>query len=299
MHSSGSLLRTFCSAVRQYLDDPDVDAKYDNSYLVNLLMVPAMTDVIARINMMSDTKVLLRFTITTVVGQQYYVLPPSVGEVWRLAILDEQGNVTDEAMPRGQFHPSGPNWYIEGNMLAIRPFPQEARELDVWYVPSGEIAPLYDSAGGTLAGTSFTLPATAPTIGRRDLRPHAYAGMYLRLLTANTHEERMIAAYDVATRVCTLRAAPSVIPNGGSIDFEIVPALMESQLEAVACRVAMKLAVGGKYTDVQRRALAVEYRSALKTALDTSANTMARMGKAFDGLTVDNERYQNYLFRAY
>ena len=41
MHSTGSIIKTYCEKVRHYLDDPDLDAKYDDNYLVRFFMSSA------------------------------------------------------------------------------------------------------------------------------------------------------------------------------------------------------------------------------------------------------------------
>ena len=154
MHSSNSILRTYTEKVRQYLDSPDLDSKYDNDYLVRYILSPAMVDVQTRISMMGDNPIIVRHDITIVNDIEYYQLPPSIREVIRLTILDSDGHVIRDSLPRNEFNPHGPNWKLEGNLLAIRPRPSEGETLSLWYTPSGDMQ--------ALLGTAGNLEATQP-----------------------------------------------------------------------------------------------------------------------------------------
>ncbi len=309
MHSSGSILRTFVENVRQYVDDPDLDAKFNNNYLINYIMGPAMVDVIARINMMADNPILLRHTIQLVGTQEYYYLPPSIRDVWRMVITDLNGHVIREAIPRGEFNPRGPLWGIEGNLLFIRPRPlasSPSQSLDVWYTPNGEVSPHLSTDGQLNAGPSpdeqtvLTLGSTI-SLGAVDRRPNAYAGMYLRMLSTVagvSWEDRVLLSHDQPAGTVTLRIATDGQTPALSTQYEIVPFLLGSMLEAISCRSALKVGVARKLSGTHKQALLLEYRSAIKTAYDLTSGIMARHGKRFDGKTVDSpETFENYLVR--
>ena len=309
MHSSGSILRTFVENIRQYVDDPDLDAKYTNQYLIDYVMGPSMVDVIQRINMMATNPVLLRHTITMTTNTEYYTLPPSIKDVWRMTILDLNGHVIREAIPRGEFNPRGPMWGIEGNLLFIRPRPIATGandSLDIWYVPNGEISPVLGTAGQLNAGpdpveqTVLTLGGTT-TLGRIDRRPNAYAGMYLRMIStvaAVAHEERLIQTHDQQAATVTLRIATDFQTTALDTQYEIIPFLLGSMLEAISCRAALKIGVARKLSGTHKQALLLEYRSAIKTAYDNTSGMLARQGMRFDDKTVDEpETFENYLVR--
>lgn len=312
MHTSGSILRTFTERLRAFLDEPDVDAKFDNDYMIRHFMSPAMQDVISRVAMMSDNPILLRHTVTTVKGQQYYLIPPTVKEVWRLAVYDADGNVTREALPGGEFNPRGPKWGLEGNMLSIRPFPTQGEDIDLLYVPSGEIAVHLATDGWLDADDkTFNLTTGTPTLGTIDRRPNAYAGSWLRLIdSAHPIEERIIESHDVVNGHVVARLAFSHAPAPDTstsvtssstsvqelLDYEIVPYLLEPMLEAVACRAAMKAGVGRKISQAHQRGLIMEYRSAIKTAHDNMSNLKVRFGKFFDRDTIDGRQAAGPLF---
>ena len=156
--SSNSLLKTAIERIRGYLDDPDLEAKYSDDYIVRHIFQPAFASVTSRLNNSATNPVLKRLTFPLTKSQQYYQLPPCVGEVWRLAIVDESGVVTQEALPRGMYNYRGPNWQIEGNLLSFMPYPDaDFSTMELWYCPSGDFQPVYGASG-----TGLTL--NAPTL---------------------------------------------------------------------------------------------------------------------------------------
>jgi hypothetical protein len=307
MHASGSVIRTFVERTRQYIDNPDFDAKYDDDYLVRHLMSPATIDVVSRVNMMSDTPVLVRHSVSLVRDQEFYLLPPNVGQVYRMAVLDDNGRVTKEWRPRGEFNPRGPGWKIEGNTLVVRPFPGLGEDVDIWYVPTGEMNAHLSVANvgilvevdGEVVQLELANPEASPTsevaLGGLDRRPNAYAGMMVRVLGPAVHEERVIASHDVeggTAGTVNVRvpfvANPATEPEEDGVTYEVLPVIAEPFIEAIAASAAMKAGTGLKVSQVHMSNLAVQYRMAIKTAHDISANVQARLGKAFDRQTVDN-----------
>lgn len=281
MHSSGSIIKTYIEKVRHYLDDPDVEAKYDDNYLVRFFLSASMTDVISRVSMMSDNQILCRFTLQVTAGTERYKLPPVVRQVLRLGPVEDATKLyTEDFRPRNELSLFGPGWALEGNEIAFRPVPSETRELVVLYVPSGDIACHYGT--GTLnANGTFTMGAT-PTIGSLDKRPGAYIGSYLRILGANVVDEVLISAHDTTTRVLSTRIAAT--NAAGSYTYEIVPFLMEPMIDAISLSAAMRAGVGRKVTQAQMQSLAFAYKQAIKTAYDTIGNMNSRNGKRFTGI---------------
>lgn len=277
-----------------YLDDPDLDAKYDNDYLVRLILPPCMVDVLTRINMMADNPIVMRHTITMDADQEYYTLPPSMKEVWRMANVTTDGRVEREVLPRNEFNWRGPGWRIEGNQLSIRPRPMtEAATYDIWYVPSGDMEP-HLADDGQLDATKkiFTL-GTVDTatgdLGRVDPRPNSYEGMYLRMIhDGETHEDRVIDLHDEDAGTVTVRTAFDNQTASVNRTYEIVPFLLEPLSEAIALRGAMKLGVGRRASGGHQQMMQMEYKSAIKTGYDITSNLMTRFGKFFDRHTIDN-----------
>jgi len=306
--SSNSLLKTAVERIRGYLDDPDLEAKYTDDYIVRHVFQPAFATVTSRLNNSASNPVLKRLTFPLVKNQQYYQLPPCVGEVWRLAIVDNTGNVTQEAIPRGLYNYRGPNWQIEGNMLSFLPYPDaNYSSVELWYCPSGDFQPVYcATASGATFNATYTaltvlLGTTTPTLGTFDRRPGAYVGQMLRFIgTTNNSvvEERMIESW---TKSATANAwiATVRIPfteNTTATAFEIAPEGGESLYEAVACAGAMKLAGYRKTTGDHFMMIQAQYRDAMKTLMDRSSNMQMRMPKSWQKDTVDNELGQSWRF---
>lgn len=288
MHSSGSIIKTYCEKVRHYLDDPDLDAKYDDNYLVRFFLSSAMTDVVSRVSMMSDAQIVMPLTLTVAAGTQYYRLPPMVRQVLRVGVIDTAtGNFIEDFHPRSEFNVYGPGWSLEGNLISFKPFPTETKTYTILYVPSGDVAAHYvSSSSGTLnANGTFTLPSSV-TVGMLDKRENAYVGCYLRVFGSNVTDECTVSAYNVSTRVCTLRTA--AVNAAGSYSYEVVPFLMEPMIDAISLSAAMRAGVGRKINQAHMQALMVSYRQAIKTAHDTLGNMNSRSGKRFTGGTVDN-----------
>lgn len=298
MHSSGSILRTFCEKVRQYLDDPDLDSKYDNDYLVRYPLKSAMVDVQTRISMMGEHPILHKLDITLEDGVEYYTLPPSIRSVWRFVAVDSDGTITNDFRPRNEFHWSGPGWKLDGNQIWIdaNRRPATGNIIQVWYVPSGEAECHLSSTGEIAAGELILTLGATQDLGQIDMRPNGLLGQYLRLIDndANSnHDERIISAHVAGpggTGTVTMRTASvGQVVDAATVVYEIVPFLMDPMLEAIACRAAMKMGVGRRISKAHTGALLLEYRSAIKTAYDQTSSIMGRHGQLFERHTVDNQ----------
>lgn len=288
MHSTGSILKTYCEKVRHYLDDPDLDAKYDDNYLVRFFLSSAMNDVLSRVSMMSDVQVVQPLTVQVTAGTRFYRLPPTVRQVLRLGVMNDSGVFTEDAHPRSRFSPYGPGWALEGNLLSFQPYPDSDKTFTLLYVPSGDVEAHYENGNhGTLnANGTFTLPANV-ALGSVDKRENAYVGCYLRIFGSGVTDELVVSAHAAPTRVLTLRTAAANTP--GSYPFEVVPFLLEPLIDAVSISAAMRAGTGRKVTGAQMQLLMLSYKQAIKTAHDTLGNMNSRTGKRFTGGTVDNK----------
>lgn len=290
MHSSGSIIKTYCEKVRHYLDDPDLDAKYDDNYLIRFFLSSAMTDVISRVSMMSDAQIVMPLTLTVAAGTQYYKLPPMVRQVLRVGVVNAStGNFIEDYHPRSEFNVYGPGWSLEGNLISFKPFPTEAKTYTILYVPSGDVAVHYEngSHGVLNANGTFTLHNAGSILGSLDKRENAYVGCYVRIFGTNITDECVISAYNATTRVCTFRTAAA--NAAGSYSYEVIPFLLEPLIDAVALSAAMRAGVGRKINNTHMQGLMIAYRQAIKTAHDTLGNMNSRSGKRFTGGTVDNK----------
>lgn len=305
MDSSGSFLKTVLSRGRGMVDDPDVDAKYPDDYLVRHAVLPVMVDVMARLNLSSDNPIVIRYAVNLTAGTRYYQLPPCVQEIHRLVMLDAEGNVIADAYPRGAFNPQGAGWLLEGNILQVDPSAASDRTIHIFYVPNGDYVAHYAAAGGVLLiDTSGTLPvhrvqlSDAPALGYVDTRENAYAGGMLRILSGDLPitEERVISRsyYDEDTekwyaevRIPFTRHATDEM----EVVYEVCPMGSQPLYEAIACGIGMKLGTWRNKSQAQMSSLLFQYRAALKTIMDNLTNLQMRTGKVFDKATVDNQNF--------
>jgi hypothetical protein len=296
MHSTGSFLYTVLERIRGYLDDPDFDAKYDNDFLIRHIISPTMVDVLSRINMNRDDPVVLRHEFTPSSTVEYYQLPPSVGEIWRVSRRDSDGNIIDDMKPRSEFHPEGVGWAIEGNCLRFDPKLSD-NTWTVYYVPSGDVMPHYSADGGTMAADrkTFTLDTT-PNLGSLDRRENSYAGQILRVIpSSGMVEERVIASHDVDTNEVVTRTAFTTVLSE-NVQYEIAPIRMQSLYEAIAAGSSLKLGAYRKISNSHHQMILQQYRSAIKTATDNLANLQMRTGKSWMKKTVDNPNYDDIFY---
>lgn len=301
MHSTNSFIYTVIERIRGYLDDPDLDAKYSDDFLLRHIVMPSMVNVLSRINNSLSNPVVSRLRVSLEADQQYYQLPPTVGEVWNVCVYDtDAGRITEDFVPRGYWNPRGPNWSIEANQLSIRPIPQEAKDIDIFYTHTGDLLLHY----GTTS-TGFTLDSSetdpqlrvlqldaSPTIGAIDKRPNAYAGSMLRVLSGNVIEEKVIEssssdANSSAIEVTT-RTPVEFHDSDTTITYEIAPVGFQPLYEAISASGALKLASYKKITGVHFQMIQMQYKDALKTAADHYANMQMRMPKHLDKDTWDN-----------
>jgi hypothetical protein len=307
MHSTGSFLLTVIERLRAYLDEAIMDAKYTNDYLVRHVICPEMVNVMSRLSNNADNLIRIRHEITLVKDQEHYILPPNIGEIYRFAVVDSNGRITKEFMPRNEFNPTGPGWHIQGNLLSIRPFPGVGETADIHYIPTGDFFPHYHAGSESTDGgemTSFTTFVfdDTPTLGGIDNRENAYAGAVLRVWTtaAGHHgglpdhavlEERIIESYDASTRIATVRRPFTTDICDGTkpgLRYEVAPVGMNSLYQAITCAAAMNLGTARNITQKQMTFLIVQYKMAMKTIGDNLSFMQARKPKHFEKNTVDN-----------
>ena len=305
MDSSNSMLKTVIERIRGLLDDPDLEAKYNDDYLVRHIIQPAFATVTSRLNNSSTNAVMQRLSFPLAQNVADYQMPACVGEVLRLCVLDESGRTLQEAVPRGLFNLRGPNWKVEGNLISFLPYPpQEYAFMELWYIHSGDYSSVYVST----ANASYVLDATkkiatiivntpAPALGSFDRRPGAYVGQMLRLIpTTGVIEERLIDSWTHVsnnTWQATVRTAfVKATANAQLPAFEISPESNEPLFEAVAAFGAMKMAGYRKISGEHFGIIQAQYRDAMKTLMDHYANIQMRIPKYWEKDTVDNQLTQ-------
>ena len=299
MHSTGSALFTIIEKIRAYLDSSDLNGKFDNDWITKHIIAPATVDVLSRISMTDANPIVIRQTFSVAANTEYYTLPPNIQRVLRIAKLNDEGALEWDWVPESDSHPMGPGWVLEGNGIAFRPFPSAAEDMAVWYTPNGSVCPHYSSGGGacdsTTSATTFTLSAT-PTLGVFDRRENAYTGMILRFIQPlGVWQERVIASYDAATGVCTLR---NPITNAGAtsgLTYEIMPPAHYALWEAIAAWGAMKLGTAARLSGTHMDAIRVQYAASIKTVRDQYSSLQSRTGRYLQKNSIDNPVYREPL----
>lgn len=298
MNSTNSFLYTVIDRIRLYLDDPDVNAKYTDQYIVQHTISPSLVDVISRLALTSGAPVLLPVDLTLVADQYIYELPPCVGSVLAVTTIDEDGNDVSELKPRSHFHVDGLGWSLEGHpgLFRLKLGSNSLlglSSLRVWYVSTGDVHPHYGS--GTLAdvsGTDTVTLANTPTLGLLDRRPNAYAGQVLRVLPSSSAaavEQRIITSSTFAAGVFkALVDHPFTYTSDGAVTYEIAPAGSQSLYEAIACWAAMKLGTARRITNAHYERLTQHYRAALKSSGDVLTNVQGRVPHHIERNTRDN-----------
>lgn len=293
MHSSGSLIKTSIETIRMLLNEATLDAKYDDAYIVRTSLSTALTAMVSRSSQGADNPVLIRLQVDLVNQQQYYQLPPHVLQVLRISKFDDMGRIVWDWKPRGEFHPIGPGWILDGNTLRLNPYPTTDETIHLWYIPSGTFNAHYGETGSVSSTTNvstFTLGAS-PALGVLGRGESEYAGAILRVLddgTGGTHYERVISSYNQSTRACTLRLPIPTLTKVNNLKYEVVPAGSGPFWEAAASFAAMRIAVGRKVTQQQMRDISMQHASDLKTMRDTLFQMQARVMKHNERHTIDN-----------
>ena len=376
MDATGGFIQTVIDRTRAYLDDPSIDAKYDDNFLVKHVISPMFASIASRINNSTTNAISVWIPFPITQGNGYYQLPPCVGEVWRLAQRNTDDWVSREAMPRTEWHYRGPNWKVEGNMMVFSPTPdQDYLDLELQFMHNGEVMPFRTSAtllgspaGVVIAGTAgqfscssttlivgqaititgtyggtgsisnyssgktyyiiatngittFTLSETeggtaitttagtptgltytvspdtlvfaltnTPEVGVIDRRDNAYLGSMVRILTSTgIVEERIISKWTKnSTYFQTKVRLPFTYASAGTVTVEYAPFGLESLFEAVAVGGAIKLGTYKKITGSEFQLLQLQYKDAMKTAMDHFSNKQMRTGKYFERSTADN-----------
>lgn len=300
MIASESFIETVVERARAYVNDPDVDAKYTDDWIVRHVLMPSMVDVLARLNLSQDNPVICRADFTLSSTDRYYQLPPCIGEVLEIAVYDASFVVTEEAKPRHFLNPIGSGWRLEGNILVVEPLPADAgttRTFSVSYISNGSFAPHLSEDGGTLEqdadGNHRVWLDHSPDKGALDRRPNAYAGQVIRLLptTPGPVEERLIGAsgyeggrYYVDVRVpFTYQSA-----QADTLRYELAPQGHECLYDAIAMMVGLRLGSMARLSDSTMKRMEVMYRTALKTIKDNLHSMQQRRPKHWAKDTRDN-----------
>lgn len=308
MDVSSSALQTIIDDTRLYLDEPAANAKYSDTQILRI-MQSVWATLLADLNRTSTAPIIVRHSFTVSDGDEYVLLPPTVGQVLRIASYsagNSYNQIQYDMTPRSLWNPAGPGFTIEGNVLRFTPKWQgNDMTFQLFYIPSGSVA--YHS--GTLAAaitnststdTATLTLATSATLGSIDNRPNAYAGCLIRILSATTNnyvQERIIQSHDVAAKTVTVAPAfDSTLVPATAISYEIVPFLMDIFDNLIALAVCRHItAIEG---DTNRlRTITQLYNEQMRANRLGASNLQSITGSKFSTDTIFNER--NYTYTTY
>ena len=209
------------SLIRKATDEPDTGPKYPDADLIEYIH-SAFAQVLASINVETDHPILVRYDVPVVQGTQEYLLPCNMAEIWRIAKIDSTTGIpTYEVWPTNPYTFRGDGFTVEGNILRFQHLNLTAETLEVLYIASGDVS-IHTATASAGAASTITFPAS-PTDGSLDIKLHAYAGYMVRLLSATgAGQERVISAYDAATRVATVRPDWATAPDNTTV-YEVLP----------------------------------------------------------------------------
>jgi hypothetical protein len=276
------------------------EGKYTDNWVVQHWIMPSLRDVLSREALTADNPIIHRFTISLQPGMEYYQLPPSVHTVLRVCIINTEGVVTADYRPFSDLHPTGPNWVLEGNVLAVRPFPTQAFDVTLWFVPTGDSAAHYskNQTGVQVGSDNRTLMlASSPTLGFVDRRINAYVGQVLRVYRNGLVQERVIAEHDAAAGTVKVRVPFAPDWSSQPVSYEIAPILDEALMEAIAVMTAIRMGTASKISATHQEMLRRIYMQAIKSYRDRTSGMQARSGRAFERVTIDNPNIQNGVAR--
>jgi hypothetical protein len=146
--SGSGFLSGAVSLVRQLTDEPSTGPKYTDTDIVEFLQA-AFDTILADINVNTDHPLMVRHDITLVPGTLEYLLPPQVGEVWRVARIVDNGYVPlYEVYPDSHLSSHQSGFVIEGNVFRLLNDWQSTDTLQILFVPLGEPWMHYGDAAG-------------------------------------------------------------------------------------------------------------------------------------------------------
>lgn len=300
MNSNYSFLQTLLTRVRAYVDEPDVDAKYTDDFILRHFIMPSLTEAYARINLSASDPALCKYSFTLGgTGNRYYQLPANVGEIRRLVVRQSDGSILYDFRPRSDRHRLEAGWSIEGNVLYTPVETGATYSCSLEYLPTGDYFPHLGASAGltessTGVGYNTVQLAASPTLGQVDRRVNGLAGGYIRLIPSSGKvQERLIESSFLSGGNWFVK---TILPfdtgtNPYTDTYEIAPMGSQSFNEMVSLSAAIRLAVARKQPPSVIRNFQLLYASARKTAVDAAAYRQNRTGHAFGKDSVDNDLF--------
>lgn len=287
MSTTLSFLYQATDRIRAYMDMASLDGKFNDTWIVRHLLMPASRDLVGRMNNnMMNTRIIEEFDVAIVEDTERYLLPPGLRHVLGLMKLNDDGTISEDHHPSNFFDRVG-SWRVEGTngrpylwIDKTNPNINKTRTMRVYYVGLQDFEWHYGDGGSNSNTTNGFLLETTPTMGVLDLRQYAYVGGMLRVFNPETASgaqtlvmECPISAYDPTTRVVTSRFTyaqiiGAALEGQASYAYEVVPSYGGTFMDAVTAGAILKAANLLKFPSSQKRDLEMEYKSARKTLID-------------------------------
>lgn len=291
--SGSGFISDTIGCVRRAVDEPSTNPKYTNADILEFV-AGAYDVIMADININTDHPILVRANLAITAGKQSYNLPPHVAQVWRIAkVNDTTGLPEYESWPGSEFGFNGRGWQLEGNTIRLLSDWNSSQTLQVLFMPNSETF-MHKGSVATpftteITATTITFAAT-PTDGTLDTRPNCYAGYMVRLLSSSTGrvEERIVTAYDNATRIATLNEAWDSTPvTGTAVVYEVIPQFSRLIRHIVCLRAALDI-LAQEGNQKRMETLSVSYQVKLNALRRYLSSKQARFPHSANGDTVDN-----------
>lgn len=284
---SGSGFLSDCvTCVRIAIDEPSVTPKYTDTRVVAEIQ-SAFAEVIQDLNTNTDHPIMVRGSISVVSGTQSYQLPPTVGELLRIAKINSTTGLPEwEIWPGSEHAHTGAGFTIEGNTLRLLADWKRAETLQTLYVPNGE-AFIHKATASSATTTTVVFPSSV-TDGTLDTRANAYAGYMIRILSDSNVivQERIISAYDNITRTATV-SVPFSPTLGGTIVYEVLPAYGQL-IKDVVCLYAARSILSNEGNVNKINTITTKLSTKMRALRMQIEKKNGRFLKSFGGDTIDN-----------
>jgi len=286
------------SNIRLQTNESLADDKYDNTAIIDLIK-QCWPQIVEEINRLAGNPIIVRHTISVTANQAEYILPPHVGEVlWLAKIDDETGLISWEVRPRSLWNPYGPRVTWEGNVMRLQPVFQSTTELQLWYIPNGEISPVTGTIASWTPSTKTALLSSAATIGTFDKRTNAYAGYFLSCTDAGAggHTETLTVnsssvESDGKTSLVTNIVFADFTPFVGDV-IELMPMGLNSRIELAVSLYCSSVLLSFETDAKQVQLIERQYSRVMRGLRMGAARFEGRVGKYWDRQTPEHSRSQ-------
>lgn len=284
--------------IRLQTNESLADNKYTDNAIIDLIK-QCWPQLVEELNRVGSNPIIVRHSISIVANQAEYILPPHVGEVLWLAKIDSNsGLISWEVRPRSLWNPYGPRVTWEGNVMRLQPIFQEAVDLELWYIPNGDIFPVTGTISSYTNSTkASTLSATAVT-GTFDKRLNSYAGYTLSITDGNDSgimEEIPVLSSTVESdgkiQCITALAFTGFTPASGDI-IELVPIGMNSRVELAISLYCSSMLLSFETDAKQVQLIERQYSRVMRGMRMSASRYEGRVGKFWDRQTPENRRSQ-------